>query len=139
MVSSLENKKTMREDNSNKPVTEDFFTPLFKSWGITSPFLMIAMLCTLFLFSVFYSALSMGFVISKLWLWFVVPVFGVGTLSLAKAWGLWTFVAFPFGYYTAGKVYEYRGGLGVYIASMIVYPWLALVTIFIVKKLVFGM
>lgn len=68
-----------------------------------------------------YSVLSYGYVISVLWGWFVVPVFGLPAIGLVQAYGLALVGALAFSTVPKGD------DDGAYWATILLRPWIVLV------------
>jgi hypothetical protein len=75
----------------------------------------------------------------KLWLWFIVPAFGVKALTLFQAWGISLFAGFLAKQHSISGCKDERDadekiayGIGVFL-----YPWIVLAGAWIVKSLLF--
>lgn len=73
-----------------------------------------------------YSILANGFVISVLWGWFVVPVFGLPVLGVAQSIGLGVLVALVCPQPAQRKKVEGEKPDGSALISALLMPWMAL-------------
>lgn len=87
-----------------------------------------------------YSVFACGVVAMKLWLWFVVPIFGFKALTLVQAWGLAFFVGFLTHQLTFNTNKDERSDTEkiTHYCTAITYPWMVLGMGWIIKTFIFA-
>ena len=132
-MNSLENKLS-------KMITEKFGKVIENVDGIAAcwmSLLAILLVVALFCGLVVYFIWAMAFVSTFLWLWFVVPVFGVAPLTLLQAYGLATLVTFWTHQHITDKVKDERktSEIAAEIIGLFARPWVTLLIGYIVYRL----
>jgi len=77
-----------------------------------------------------YLTVCHGFVFSKLWLWFIVSTFGLCELGIAQSAGIVLGASFAT---FKGRIPERGFRTPTEIAALAIYPWMTLLTGYIIK------
>jgi hypothetical protein len=108
-----------------------------ESGNVTSAIFALFGILAVFIVALIYGIISYGYVGMILWSWFIVPVFGLPTLTVYQAWGISTVVAFLCHQHISDKVEDSRTSEQKIVEAVMLFakPWVILGIVYIVKSI----